>query len=135
MSVSAFFGSVLCVHVLKLKGDKHRYESSWLNAAVHVDRYLVPPSAAIVTITGILLWWLAPNAIPPVSLGILVVGWILLASLGIAYLAPRLRWLSENSHSLDPVLFANQSKRWNAVNSLAILGTAALFAVAIVRPI
>jgi uncharacterized membrane protein len=134
LSVSAFFGSVVCVHALTVRSARRTSDATHLGAAIFLDRFLVSPCAGLVTATGLILFWLRNGNTGSGWLKVLVAGWVILAIVGAGYLAPKLRWLVARRESENTTKYRASIRRWERVSALAIAGLVALFCLAILKP-
>lgn len=130
LSVSCFFGGILCVHTLKLMSDRSTDGQALIAAAVALDRRIAAPAAALLTITGLALWWVRGLELGFNWITFLAVSWFLLAAVGTTYLAPRLRQLALNWTRGHDVKHCTRNSYWNRVSAGAIIASAVLLYLA-----
>lgn len=134
LSVSAFFGSVVCVHALIVRSRRTTSGATELGTAIFLDRLLVSPCAGLVTATGLILFGLRSGNAGSGWLKVLIAGWALLALVGAGYLAPKLRWLLANGESEDTTNYRASIRRWKRISALTIAGLVVLYGLAILKP-
>lgn len=132
ISIAAFFGGLLSMQLLKIYGNR-RGVSEHIGACLLIDRFIIPPSAAIITLTGGLLWWLTKSRSDNSWLVIMTIGWTLVGTIGALHLAPLLKWLEQHGSQIDEADYKARDRQWNMTNALAIVMVIFLFCLAIFR--
>lgn len=133
LSLCAFIGSLLSIQLLKVKSTGNPAHRHLIYACGLLDRGVLPVASSLATVTGLLLWWLTRHRSDFEWLLVLLIGWIAVTIVGVAYLAPKLRWLIEHLDKMDDEEYRSRSQSWNKTNAISIAVVSVLFCLAIYR--
>jgi uncharacterized membrane protein len=140
LAVSIFLGSLVTVLVAKVKieatASEPRVVAQMLTVLLAVDSALTGPSAAVVTLTGILLIALLGwNMMGVTWVQALLVFWIASAAVAHLVLLPRLRELAQvASQGIADLNYRRLSHQWTAISAGLIGLQLALFLLALIKP-
>lgn len=133
LSLSVFIGTLLSIQLLKIKSTRNSAHRHLIYACGLLDRGILPVASSLATVSGLLLWWLTRHRNDVEWLFTLLLGWAAVTIVGVAYLAPKLRWLIEHLDKTDDEYYRSCSQSWNNTNAICIAVIIVMFCLAAYR--